>query len=85
LAYDPLNPQATPVARLRTAWGHGAAQTQGNDPRGAAAHTNIGSHERIAGSAHRQANLDAGVRGERAPGGPKGPNAPPAAKQPKGH
>jgi hypothetical protein len=45
LAFDPLDPKNT--VRPRTAWGHGARGTQGVDPRGAAAHTNIGSHEVI--------------------------------------
>ena len=82
MAIDPLDPQRTPTARPRTAWGHGAEGSQGVNPRGATAHTNIGSHEMVAGSVRKQVDLDAGVRGQRAPGGPKGPNAPPARKQP---
>jgi hypothetical protein len=80
MAFDPLDPKNT--VRPRTAWGHGARGTQGTDPRGAAVGTNIGSHEVIPGSARKQADLDAGMRGERARGGPKGGNAPPASKKP---
>ena len=66
-----------------SAWGHGAKGTQGTDPRGAAAHTNIGSHERVGPSLAKEAMRDAGRKGLPAPNGPRGGNAPPARKQPK--
>jgi hypothetical protein len=63
-----------------SAWGKGYVPSA--DPRGEKQGQNIGSHERLGPSPAKEAMRDAGMRGERAPGGPKGGNAPPASKKP---
>jgi hypothetical protein len=87
MASQPLEtPGAVALQHARrnseSAWGKGAGPTQGVDPRGASAHTNIGSHERLGPSPAKEAMREAGKRGLPAPNGPKGMNAPPARKQP---
>jgi hypothetical protein len=86
MANDPFDPQRTPAKPIyaRTAWSHGYQHSATPAPKGDAAYTNIGSHEKVGPSPHKQAIADAGMKGERAPGGPRGPNAPIPAKKPKG-
>jgi hypothetical protein len=65
-----------------TAWGKGYQPPAKPDPRGEAAYTNIGSHERVPPSPAKVAMREAGRKGLPAPNGPKGMNAPSARKPP---